>query len=884
MPVGEYQVRVVVEAVDRASREVRRLEGSVRSLAQTIEREGGRASSTLLRMGSILRDALGFLAADLIYRTIDSVRAFAEESVRAFAEFERSITRLATLAAEPGQPIEELTSTLRAAAISASTQFAVGVNEAAEALDSLVKAGLSGREAVEALGAALVMARIEGVGFGEAADNLVQVMAQFGLTGSEAMRVVDALVNASRMGIGTASDFARGLANVGATAKAMGLSLEGTLALLVILERRLGSADEAGTALNRMLLDLGEIAGKLGVPIRGLGEELRDVIDVIGDVVEASRTLAPEWDTLRESLTGVDVRAVRALTTFMEMRESIEGMVESIRRSGTALETYQTVMETTAGRMDALEARVERLKAAIGEKLAPAWLTLQEAAYSAIYGIVNSFSMLFARLASDTVEYRKLFLENLVSMGLASREEAERIILDWVRVGEVTRREAAEIAAYLGLVIPELMSVSQGFSQASAEAESTASSMNDVSQASAGLSASLQPLPTVFSSLVSAFTQGRMTAEELAQRLYEIDAGVAGVFSSILQAVQGLQSLQAQLTGLKAELSDLNLAMMENQLAILRIQNAAQARADSVAVELHQLRQQLSLLQQANQVINTAIGLMREEIRVRGESAQFTQQEIGLLQQLASFIQVGARGRQLDVEALTQLIALLSERNILTQEEAQLLLQLIQQLQSEEAQRRLNIAALSRMIEERMRLGQATLQEVEALTELRARQRELQEESLRLRIREMELQGQIERTRATLDSMIETLRRSAEAAGLAEDSVRKLINALRELDGMTVEYTVVERRRVEEESGGGGVEGSRQLGGWVPRTGRYLLHRGEYVLPPTVIRHLRRIGIREHPPQVNLVVNIRGMVVGGVEEAGEVAERISREIARRIRI
>ena len=375
-----------------------------------------------------------------------------------------------------------------------------------------------------------------------------------------------------------------------------------------------------------------------------------------------------------------------------------------------------------------------------------------------------------------------------------------------------------------------------------------------------------------------------MTAEELAQRLYEIDAGVAGVFSSILQAVQGLQSLQAQLTGLKAELSDLNLAMMENQLAILRIQNAAQARADSVAVELHQLRQQLSLLQQANQVINTAIGLMREEIRVRGESAQFTQQEIGLLQQLASFIQVGARGRQLDVEALTQLIALLSERNILTQEEAQLLLQLIQQLQSEEAQRRLNIAALSRMIEERMRLGQATLQEVEALTELRARQRELQEESLRLRIREMELQGQIERTRAALDSMIETLRRSAEAAGLAEDSVRKLINALRELDGMTVEYTVVERRRVEEESGGGGVEGSRQLGGWVPRTGRYLLHRGEYVLPPTVIRHLRRIGIREHPPQVNLVVNIRGMVVGGVEEAGEVAERISREIARRIRI
>ncbi|RLI45698.1 hypothetical protein DRO64_02100, partial [Candidatus Bathyarchaeota archaeon] len=63
------------------------------------------------------------------------------------------------------------------------------------------------------------------------------------------------------------NDFAQGLANCGATARNLGLSLEDTTTWLVVLERRFGSAQEAGTHLNRFFLDLYEIAEKLGIPI-----------------------------------------------------------------------------------------------------------------------------------------------------------------------------------------------------------------------------------------------------------------------------------------------------------------------------------------------------------------------------------------------------------------------------------------------------------------------------------------------------------------------------------------------------------------------------------------------------------------------------------------
>ncbi|RLI40251.1 phage tail tape measure protein, partial [Candidatus Bathyarchaeota archaeon] len=157
---------------------------------------------TLRTLSAGIQSVIGGLIG---FSILNELGKWVRESVSAFAEFEAQSVTLAALSAEHGQSIETLAQVYRTVASAAARDFAVSAQDAINALEALVKAGLSGQDAIKALGSAIQMARLEGVDFATAGSNLVQVMAQFGIKGSEAARVVDTLVNASRLGIGTAN-------------------------------------------------------------------------------------------------------------------------------------------------------------------------------------------------------------------------------------------------------------------------------------------------------------------------------------------------------------------------------------------------------------------------------------------------------------------------------------------------------------------------------------------------------------------------------------------------------------------------------------------------------------------------------------------------------
>ena len=338
--LGTYLVTIVLRAQEEISGAVRRAVGSLNDLNKT----AGKASTIL---GDLGRIAAGVVAGFIGFNILRDVKRWIEEGVERFAKFEAASIRLASLARETGQSVEGLAAGFRVVASAAARELAVSGQDAITALEGLVKAGLSGRDAALALKDAIMLARIEGVDFATASANLVQVMAQFGVAGGEARRVVDALINASRLGIGTANDFAQGLANCGATARAMGLSLEEAAAWLVVLERRFGSAQEAGTHLNRFLLELYEIAGKLGVPIYDLNGNLRSTNEIMLEVINTVKNSGMSFADLQKRLEGVDMRALKALMTFTQMSESIEELTAEISRSGAAWNTYVKFLETT---------------------------------------------------------------------------------------------------------------------------------------------------------------------------------------------------------------------------------------------------------------------------------------------------------------------------------------------------------------------------------------------------------------------------------------------------------------------------------------------------------------------------------------------------------
>jgi len=485
MASRDYLVRVVIEGVDKTSSALRNVSRSIARTSAEVENASKSFSQLASRLKKVGEIAGGVIAGLIGFNILDEISSGIRESIHAFAEFEAEALKLAALTREAGQDIRTLAEAYRIAASAASREFAVSANEALQALEALVKAGLSGRDAINALGAVVQMARLEATDFATAGNNLVQVMAQFGISGSQAIKVVDTLVNASRLGIGTANDFAQGLANCGATARAMGLSLEDAVTWLVILERRFGSAQEAGTHLNRFLMDLYEIAGKLGVPIRDLNGSLRDANELILDVIGVARSLGGDFEELQEKLKGVDVRAVKTLATFMQMTESFEELREEIGRQGSTWEAYKHWLETTQGRFAAMSAEVDRMQRRIGESLSRITTYLGSVFLPAVETVFAAWRGIIAHYTGDVAGNLESAIEIQLRLGRITEEQAGKWIIAYLEMGKITEQEALRIAESLGLMTQEIQELIDRATAAGVNAPAQLSKIGEAASRSA---------------------------------------------------------------------------------------------------------------------------------------------------------------------------------------------------------------------------------------------------------------------------------------------------------------------------------------------------------------------------------------------------------------
>ena len=559
----QYRVTVVFEGRDQLSAVVRQVSGNMADVSKA----GSKLGSVLSDIGKTAAGVVGGLVG---FSILAEIRQFAVEATRAFVEFERESVKLAALSREAGQSVGLLAQAFRTVASAAAREFAASGQEAMQALEALVKAGLSGRDAVAAVGEVIKLAKIEGVDFASASAAVVQVMAQFGLKGHEAARAVDVLVNASRAGIGTAADFANGLANAGATARAMGLSIEDAATWLVVLERRFGNAQEAGTHLNRFLLELTDIAKKLGVSVTDAAGNMRNMNDVILDVIAAVKNSGLSFAELQERLKGVDMRALKALFTFAQMTENVEELREAIGQAGTATETFGAIMETSAGKFQKMQAQVDLMQRRIGEGFSMIATTLGSVFLPAVDFAVGAWTDIISTATGNIVGQLQGQLQAWLAMGKVTEEVAADIIAANIEMGRITVEEGLKIAESLGVVSDRLVElallaeaagveVPESFRQIAAAASETENQVKALSEAVKGLRSSFDLLggaisvATNFYDVTLAVSKALYGDVQLTEEASESRERLAATQQVVNYMMQGFnliqQALQLQMMG-----------------------------------------------------------------------------------------------------------------------------------------------------------------------------------------------------------------------------------------------------------------------------------------------------------------------------------------------
>jgi TP901 family phage tail tape measure protein len=182
----------------------------------------------------------------------------------------------------------------------------------------------------------------------------------------DAADVVNILAQAAGASSADMASLGQGFANVGGVAKAFGLSVEDTAAVLAILAENGIKGAESGTALKSMLLNMSrntdEVKGmwsSLGLSMYDAMGNARPLENVIGDLDKVLDALpVEEQNEIMQTLAGTyGITALTALRGSI----SIDKMKDSMAKQATASEVAQARMDTFKGRTDSLVGSIETL-------------------------------------------------------------------------------------------------------------------------------------------------------------------------------------------------------------------------------------------------------------------------------------------------------------------------------------------------------------------------------------------------------------------------------------------------------------------------------------------------------------------------------------------
>jgi TP901 family phage tail tape measure protein len=317
-----------------------------------LERQGAAVDKSL-RLATMAVAGMGL--------TIAGAFAFA---VKKTADFEHRISAISAVSGAVGDELDAIRE--KALQLGADTVFSA--SEAAEAMEELVKAGLSVDDVLNgAADAAVALAAAGGIGIPEAATIASNAMNQFNLTASELPGVVDSIAGAANASAIDVGQLGTSLSQVGAVANLAGLSFEDTATAIALMGNAGIVGSDAGTSLKTMLQNLQPVTTKQKNLFKELGIVTEDganaFFDAEGNVKSYAGISGVLSDALRgqtnqqklmtlETMFGTD--AIRAAAVAADA--GAKGVRELNREMGET-----TAAEVAAKRMDNFKGSLEQL-------------------------------------------------------------------------------------------------------------------------------------------------------------------------------------------------------------------------------------------------------------------------------------------------------------------------------------------------------------------------------------------------------------------------------------------------------------------------------------------------------------------------------------------
>jgi len=296
-------------------------------------------------IGKALASIIKFISIyEILGRAISAVTDFLKDSIKAFIDYDRNISRVAAVSAANGEELASLSQSIRAVAL--ETRFTA--NQVGELAVALAKLGVKAKEIPSLLRPISIAAQATGEDLTSVGESIFKVSNQFGLYAGQAAEtsaILTAAVNKSSLSLDT---FNTAIGYVGPSASQAGLSFEQTATALGILSDAGFSASRAGTGLRGVLTKL----KKPGV----------DLIDTLQELADKNIGLEEATKLVGKTSQAQLIILLRNLDVLRETTLAEEGYAEQLKATSFQMSSF-------SGQLDLLSAAYEDLKIRAGEFL-----------------------------------------------------------------------------------------------------------------------------------------------------------------------------------------------------------------------------------------------------------------------------------------------------------------------------------------------------------------------------------------------------------------------------------------------------------------------------------------------------------------------------------
>lgn len=347
-------------------------------------------------------------------------------AINAAKDFDQS---LANVAAAGGKDAAGQMDLIRQKALQLGADTKFSATEAANAMEALVKAGLSVTDVLNGgADAAVALAAAEGIDIPTAAEIAASAMTAFGLKAQELPGIANKISQAASATKMDVNDFAYAMNQAGAVSKLVGLSFD-DMALAITAMGKAGIVgSDAGTSLKTFLMnlqpqtkkqtnlmkDLGIVTKEGGNQFFDASGHVKSMSDIAGVLQKSLEKLNPaQKQAALETMFGSD--AIRAAAIISEQgAQGMRNLTTEMENQLSVSEKAKVKQDTLAGALEKMKGSIETAAIKIGTSLIPVLRSLA--------GFIEGVADWFAKLpkpVQEAIAWFAIASAGLIGIGLA---------------------------------------------------------------------------------------------------------------------------------------------------------------------------------------------------------------------------------------------------------------------------------------------------------------------------------------------------------------------------------------------------------------------------------------------------------------------------------